>query len=67
VVEIILNALVSASKVLAVATLKLGRFGITNKALKLIEKLNILFVIMPPDKTTALNFYNSHLKEMYSQ
>lgn len=52
---------------LAVAALKLGRFGITNKASELIEKLNILFVIMQHDKTTALNFYNSRLKEMYSQ
>lgn len=49
-VDLILQTLSSTKKIVAVPSIKLDRFGITNKAIKLIEKLNIPFVLMPHDK-----------------
>jgi indolepyruvate decarboxylase len=56
----ILSALASATKVVAVAALKLDRFGVTDKALQLIEKLNIPFVIMPHDKATISEHHKQY-------
>lgn len=49
--DYILQRLTSAKKVVAIPSVKLDRFGITDKAIKLIEKLNIPFTIMPHDKS----------------
>lgn len=51
-VELILQTLKRTNKIVAVASIKLDRFGVTEQALQLIEKLNIPFVIMPHDKAT---------------
>ncbi len=52
-VELVLKHLAHANKIVAIPSIKLGRFGITDKALKLIEKLGIPFVIMPHDKSSV--------------
>lgn len=51
-VDLVLQKLANAKKVVAIPSIKLDRFGITDKAIKLIEKLNIPFAIMPHDKNT---------------
>lgn len=48
--DLILTQLSQARKVVAIPSIKLDRFGLTQPALQLIEKLNIPFVIMPHDK-----------------
>lgn len=48
--DIVLKTLSSSKNVVAVPSIKLDRFGVTAKALKLIEKLNIPFVLMAHDK-----------------
>lgn len=59
-IELVVKTLTSAKKVVAVASLKLDRFGLTDKALKLIEKLNIPFVIMPHDKATISEHHKQY-------
>ncbi|ABK89027.1 alpha-keto acid decarboxylase family protein [Francisella tularensis subsp. novicida] len=49
--NLVLEHLSKAKKVVAIPAIKLDRFGITEKAIKLIEKLNIPFSIMPHDKS----------------
>lgn len=58
--SMILSELASATKVVAVAALKLDRFGATDKALQLIEKLNIPFVIMPHDKAAISEHHKQY-------
>lgn len=50
-VNLVLEHLSKAKKVVAIPAVKLDRFGVTEKAIKLIEKLNIPFAIMPHDKS----------------
>ncbi|MDD3265588.1 MAG: thiamine pyrophosphate-binding protein [Burkholderiales bacterium] len=50
-VKLITEALNDNKKIVAIPSIKLDRFGITEQALKLVEKLNIPFVIMPHDKS----------------
>jgi len=50
-VKLILDSLGNAKKVVAIPSVKLDRFGVTDKALQLLEKLDIPFVIMPHDKS----------------
>lgn len=52
-VELVVKHLAHANKIVAIPSIKLERFGITDKALKLIEKLDIPFVIMPHDKSSV--------------
>lgn len=52
-VELVVKHLANANKIVAIPSIKLERFGITDKALKLIEKLGIPFVIMPHDKSSV--------------
>lgn len=52
-VELVLKHFAHANKIVAIPSIKLERFGITDKALKLIEKLGIPFVIMPHDKSSV--------------
>lgn len=47
----ILEQIMKVKKIVAIPSLKLDRFGITKKAIKLIEKLDIPFVIMSHDKS----------------
>ncbi|MFC4892803.1 alpha-keto acid decarboxylase family protein [Pseudofrancisella aestuarii] len=50
-VNLVLEHLNKTKKVVAIPAVKLDRFGVTEKAIKLIEKLNIPFAIMPHDKS----------------
>lgn len=50
-VEITLDRIKKAKKIVIIPSLKLDRYGITEKAAKFIEKLNVPFVIMPHDKS----------------
>lgn len=50
-IKLIIDTLTTSKKIVAIPSLKLDRFGITDKALALVEKLNIPFVIMPHDKS----------------
>ncbi len=58
--ELVLSALAKANKVVAIPSIKLDRYGITNKAIKLIEKLDIPFVIMPHDKATISEHHRQY-------
>lgn len=49
--DLIIKKLSSAKKIVAIPSVKLDRFGVTDKARLLIEKLNIPYVIMSHDKT----------------
>ena len=49
--DYIVAKLKQAKKVVTLPAIKLDRFGLTDKAIKLIEKLNIPFAIMPHDKS----------------
>ncbi|QLE78245.1 alpha-keto acid decarboxylase family protein [Francisella sp. Scap27] len=58
--ELILERLANAKKVVAIPSVKLDRFGITEKAIKLIEKLNIPFAIMPHDKSVISEHHSNY-------
>lgn len=58
--ELILQKLTNAKKVVAIPSVKLDRFGITEKAIKLIEKLNIPFAIMPHDKSVISEHHSNY-------
>jgi indolepyruvate decarboxylase len=58
--ELILKKLANAKKVVAIPSVKLDRFGITEKAIKLIEKLNIPFAIMPHDKSVISEHHSNY-------
>lgn len=49
---LILKRLQSAKSVVVIPSIKLDRFHLTDNAIRLIEKLNVPFVIMPHDKAT---------------
>ena len=59
-VELIVKTLDSSKRIVAVPSIKLDRFGVTGKALRLIEKLNIPFVIMPHDKATLSEHHRQY-------
>ncbi len=50
-IEITLDRIKNAKKIVIIPSLKLDRYGITAKAAKFIEKLNVPFVIMLHDKS----------------
>lgn len=56
-----LEHLSKAKKVVAIPAIKLDRFGITEKAIKLIEKLNITFAIMPHDKSVISETHPNYI------
>ncbi|AXA33967.1 alpha-keto acid decarboxylase family protein [Francisella adeliensis] len=58
--ELILQKLTNAKKVVAIPSVKLDRFGITEKAIRLIEKLNIPFAIMPHDKSVISEHHSNY-------
>lgn len=49
--DYIVAKLKQAEKLVTLPAIKLNRFSLTDKAIKLIEKLNITFAIMPHDKS----------------
>lgn len=49
--ELIKNALQSAKTVIAIPSLKLDRYNLTNEALKLVQHLGIEYTVMPHDKS----------------
>ncbi|MED7788999.1 thiamine pyrophosphate-dependent enzyme [Francisella sp. 19X1-34] len=64
------DKLSSTKKIVAIPSIKLDRFNLTNKAINLIEKLNIPFVIMPHDKSVIsethpnyVGFYAGNLSD----
>ncbi len=59
-VELITATLKQYKKIVAIPSLKLDRFGVTAQALKLIEKLNIPFVLMPHDKGTLSEHHKQY-------
>lgn len=59
-VDLIIKHLNHASKVVAIPSIKLDRFGITEKALRLIEKLEVPFVIMPHDKSAVSEHHSQY-------
>lgn len=56
----ILELLEKAKTVVAVPSIRLDRFGITDQALRLIEALDIPFVIMPNDKTVLSEHHKNY-------
>ncbi|MGQ4002519.1 thiamine pyrophosphate-binding protein [Francisellaceae bacterium CB299] len=58
--DFILKKLMDVKKVVAIPSVKLDRFDITDKAIKLIEKLNIPFVIMPHDKSVISEHHSNY-------
>lgn len=50
-IDVVLSRIKLAKKIVVIPALKLDRYGITEKAIKFIEKLNVPFVIMPHDKS----------------
>ncbi|MEY8715756.1 alpha-keto acid decarboxylase family protein [Francisella philomiragia] len=60
-VNLVLEYLSKAKKVVAIPAIKLDRFGVTEKAIKLIEKLNIPFAIMPHDKSVISETHPNYI------
>ncbi|MEY8766869.1 MULTISPECIES: alpha-keto acid decarboxylase family protein [Francisella] len=60
-VNLVLERLNKAKKVVAIPAIKLDRFGVTEKAIKLIEKLNIPFAIMPHDKSVISETHPNYI------
>lgn len=60
-VNLVLEHLSKTKKVVAIPAIKLDRFGITEKAIKLIEKLNIPFAIMPHDKSVISETHPNYI------
>lgn len=58
-IDVVLSRIKLAKKIVVIPALKLDRYGITEKAVKFIEKLNVPFVIMPHDKSViSINHKN---------
>ena len=64
------DKLSGTKKVIAIPSIKLDRFNVTDKAISLIEKLNIPFAIMPHDKSVIsenhpnyVGFYTGSLSD----
>ncbi|WP_071664725.1 alpha-keto acid decarboxylase family protein [Francisella frigiditurris] len=60
-VNLVLERLSKAKKIVAIPAVKLDRFGVTEKAIKLIEKLNIPFAIMPHDKSVISETHPNYI------
>ncbi|MBX9744989.1 MAG: hypothetical protein K2X08_07255 [Chlamydiales bacterium] len=56
----ILELVEKAKTVVAIPSIRLDRFGVTNQALRLIEALDIPFVIMPNDKTVFSEHHKNY-------
>lgn len=56
----ILDLIENAKTVVAIPSVRLDRFGATNQALRLIEALDIPFVIMPNDKTVFSEHHKNY-------
>ncbi|MFV9925084.1 MAG: hypothetical protein AB8U93_05470 [Francisella endosymbiont of Hyalomma scupense] len=68
--DYIVAKLKQAKKVVTLPAIKLDRFGLTDKVIKLIEKLNIPFAIIPHDKSVIsehhkiyVGFYTGELSD----
>ena len=46
-----LDKINKAKKIVILPSIKLERYAVTDKAIKLIEKLNVLFAVMSQDKS----------------
>ncbi len=69
-IHLILESIQAAKSIVILPALKLDRFGLTKKAIQLIEKLNVPFAIMPADKSVIdqnhpnyLGFYCGKLSD----
>ncbi len=60
-IELILNKITKANSIVVLPALKLDRYGLTAKAIALIEKLNIPFAIMPHDKAVIDQTHPNYL------
>lgn len=59
--KLVLDKITAAKSVVVLPALKLDRFGLTEKAIKLIEKLNVPFAIMPHDKAVIEQTHPNYL------
>lgn len=50
----------NAKTIVAIPSVRLDRFGVTNQALRFIEALDIPFVIMPNDKTVFSEYHKNY-------
>ncbi len=73
-IDFICTKIDSAKSVVVIPSFKLDRYGITDKAISLIEKLDVPFVIMPHDKSVIdeshpnyLGFYAGSLSDIEAQ
>lgn len=60
-ISLIVQKITEAKKIVALPSIKLARFGVTDLALKVIEKLGVPFAIMPHDKSVICEHHSQYL------
>ncbi len=60
-IKLIINQIDQANSVVVLPAIKLDRYGLTAKVIKLIEKLNVPFAVMPHDKAVIDQTHPNYL------